>query len=536
MESCELNNKLMKKSFVGMWAVLAMGAWLVSSCTKNDNQVSPTPENEKSIVILYENDVHGTIEGYEKFAGLRDAIVQGDSAWVGTVSCGDYLQGGVVAAISHGRYVVDVMRKVGYHAITLGNHEFDYGGDHMIEALKYVNAPVVCANFFEYGADEPIYAPYVIRHYGDKKVAFVGVCTPSTMQSESYAFYDEKGNQLYDLRMEEVYTIVQEAVDKARGEGADYVVLLAHLGEVDKGDGVTSQSMTAATRGIDVVLDGHSHAVIEMQKLPNADGEMIPLSQTGTNFAYVGKLLIGKDGSISTTLMPTADMTYSNADVAFSIDSVKKEMEPIVQRKLAECSYDLTIMGEDGKRRVRTGETNIGDMIADAIRSNMGSDIGFTNGGGVRNSIPAGAITYGNVFNVLPNDNALVEIEVTGDMIVDMLAGATKMLPKESGNFPQVSGLRFTVHSVSHTVSDVQVLDKATGEYKAIDESASYTIATIDYCTTADYFAKQENVKVVRSTSLMVRDAVADYLENTLGGKVGSIYEKLQGRIIVVND
>jgi len=515
-----------------------MGGWLISSCQEYgiDNPVYPEPVKSKSIVVLYENDVHGAIEGYAKFAGLRDAISLGDTAWVATVSCGDYLQGGVSAAISHGRYVVDVMRKVGYHAVTLGNHEFDYGGPHMVELMPKLNAPVVCANFFEYGAAQPVYAPYVIKEYGKRKVAFVGVITPETMSAESYAFFDKDGNQLYDLKRQEVNTLVQQAVDQARGEGADYVVLLSHLGEQDKGDGVTSHSVMAATRGIDVVLDGHSHSVIEMQTVANADGKLVPISQTGTNFNYIGKLLIGNDGKITTTLVPTADMSYSNADVAFSIDSVKKEMEPIVQRKVAVSNYALTLLGEDGKRLVRSGETNIGDLVADAFRSNLSADIGLMNGGGIRNSIPAGTITYGNVFDVLPNDDNLLKLEASGAMIITMLQKSTSLLPKESGSFPQVSGLRFTAHSVSHTVSDVQVLDAATGEYQAIDEARNYTISVTQYCMSGGFYDTLKGAKIVENSPVLLRDAVSDYLEKTLNGDPGTTYEKPQGRITIVND
>ncbi len=525
----------MKQRFIWMSSVLLVGGWLISSCQENgiDNPVYPEPVKSKSIVVLYENDVHGAIEGYAKFAGYRDAILQGDTAWVATVSCGDYLQGGVSAAISHGRYVVDVMRKVGYSAVTLGNHEFDYGGPHMVELLPNIKAPLVCANFFEYGAEQPVYAPYVIKEYGQRKVAFVGVVTPQTMSSESYAFYDKDGRQLYDLKPKQVNTFVQQAVDQARGEGADYVVLLSHLGEQDKGDGITSHSVMAATRGIDVVLDGHSHSVIEMQTVANVDGKPVPISQTGTNFNYIGKLLISSDGHITTSLVATDGMNFSNADVAFSIDSVKKEMEPLVQRKVAVSNYALTILGEDGKRLVRSGETNIGDLIADAFRSKLNADIGLMNGGGIRNGIPAGTITYGTVFDALPNDNKLIKQEASGAMIIAMLQKCTSLLPKESGSFPQVSGLRFTAHTSSHTVSDVQVLDAATGQYQPIDESRNYTISVTEYSISGGFFDTLKDAKVVENSPILLRDAVSDYLEKALNGNPGTTYEKPQGRITI---
>ena len=136
---------------------------------------------QKSIVILYENDAHCGIDGYTKMAGLRDAIISADTAYVGAVCVGDFLQGNTTGAISKGQYIVDIMRHMDYHAITLGNHEFDYGVPRMVQLLEQVNAPVVCANLYEAGEPTPMFAPYVIHQYGDKKVAFVGAFTPETM-------------------------------------------------------------------------------------------------------------------------------------------------------------------------------------------------------------------------------------------------------------------------------------------------------------------------------------------------------------------
>ena len=209
----------------------------------------------------------------------------------------------MVGAISRGQYIVDIMSKMGYAAITIGNHEFDYGGPRMKELLQQVNAPVVCCNLFDYGATQTVYSPYTVCQYGDKRVAFVGVCTPETETAESYAFFDTDGSQLYDLRNEEVPALVQQAVDNARSEGTDYVVLLSHLGEAEKENAISSYSLVSKTAGIDVVLDGHSHATIEHHDVNNKDGQPVNVTQTGTQFAHVGKLLI-KDGQLTTTLIP----------------------------------------------------------------------------------------------------------------------------------------------------------------------------------------------------------------------------------------
>ena len=189
-----------------------------TGCSVHDNTVDDkNTEAKRSIVILYENDVHCAIDGYAGYVGLRDAINRADTAYTGLVSAGDFLQGDLSGAFSKGQYIVDIMKHVGYDAITLGNHEFDYKVDRMKELLPQIGAPVVCSNFFEYGGTQPVYQPYVIKQYGDKRIAYIGTLTPETMNSEGYSFFGTTGKQLYDLRTNQVYSLVQEAVDKARG-------------------------------------------------------------------------------------------------------------------------------------------------------------------------------------------------------------------------------------------------------------------------------------------------------------------------------
>ena len=507
---------------------------LLTACSDSDKSSSDS-DLSRSIVILYENDVHGGIDGYTKLAGLRDAIANSDTAWVATVSSGDFLQGSVSAAITKGQGVVDIMRSVGYDAVTLGNHEFDYLVPRMVELLPQLNAPIVCANFFEYGAVKPYYEPYVIKTFGNKKIAFVGACTPETMRSESYAFFDKDGKQIYDLKTNEVYSLVQAAADKARSEGADYVVLLSHLGEDKKETGIFSHGLVEATKGIDVVLDGHTHAVIEGDKVKNLDGKEIIVTQTGTQFANVGKLLITKDGQFFTQLIPTSEIPYESAAVTSATQKVKTDMESVVATKVATTDYDLVCKDADGKWLVRNRETNLGDLIADAYRQSMKADIGLQNGGGIRNGIAAGTITFGDVFNVLPNDNLMCKIKATGAQILAMLEKVTAKCPLDDGSFPQVSGIAFTIHNVSHKVSDVKVVD-ASGQYQPLDAAKTYTIATNDYYSQGGFYRTLQDCKLLESTATPCRDCVANYLKDTLGGKTGTAYANPQGRVTIKED
>lgn len=495
-----------------------------------------TSKAQKSIVILYENDVHCGIDGYAKMAGLRDAINSADTAYAAVVSVGDFLQGNTTGAISKGQYIVDIMRLMDYHAVTLGNHEFDYGVPHMKMLLGQIGAPVVCANFYETGEPQPVYAPYVIRQYGNKRVAFVGACTPETMMLEGYSFYDTNGIQLYDLKPKTFYQLIQQAVDQARAEGADYVVLLSHVGETPQSMGFSSHLLVNNTKGIDVVLDGHSHEIIEVAKATSLDGKQITVTQTGTQFETIGKLLITPDGRMTTQLIKPADIPYENAHVAAATDSIRQAVKAVTSKVVAHSDYTLVVSDENRQWIIRGRETNAGDLVADAYRHAMKADIGFENGGGIRNDINAGDITYGDIIGMLPYDNTLRRVAVTGQQLKDMLTRCTAMVPVLDGNFPQCSGLRFVIHSKSHTVSDIEVL-QTDGSYAPLDLNHTYSVALTSYNHEGGgFFDCFKKCPVLFESTLRYYEALSDYLTNVLGGSTGTAYAQPQGRIRIVED
>ncbi len=530
----------MKKSMYGnllrAWTASVL-AVLAVGCTNDNDEVSPVPQPvQKSIVILYENDVHCGIDGYTKYVGLRDAIVKADTSYVGLVSCGDFLQGALPGAISHGQYIVDIMKKVGYDAITLGNHEFDYLVPQMMKMLPQIGAPVVCTNFYDMGKKEFVYPGYVIKSYGDKKIAFVGTLTPETMRSEGYAFFDKNQNKIYDLCTDKVYSLVQEAVDKARGEGADYVVVLSHLGEAASETGINSHGLVEATNGIDVVLDGHTHSVIPCDMAINKDGKMIPVTQTGTQFANVGKLWISPDGTFHTMLIPDAENPYTNAAITATVDSIKALLDKATNEKMASSDYDLPAKDADGAWIVRNQETALGNIVADAFRTHLDAEIGLMNGGGLRNGIKAGTISYGDVFSVLPNDNKMCLITATGAEIKAMLTKCTEKWPQLDGSFPQLSGMRFTLHTQRHEVTDVEVYDKKSATYQPLHVDSTYTIATNDYYYGGGFYRTLQNCPLIRASDLWSRDMLAKYLKETLQGVVPERYQGTEGRINLIND
>lgn len=508
----------------------ALTAW---SCPALGGNGLTAASSQKSLVILFEGDTHCAVSGYSRFAGLRDAIVRADTAHVVTVSLGDFMVGGALGAISKGGYIIDIMRSVGYDVITIGNHEFDYGGENMKRLLGGLGVPVTCVNFYDNGAAAPVYAPYIVKEYGGKRVAFVGALAPETMHLQRHAFYDDNGQLLYDLHAGDLYRLVQQAVDKARSEGhADYVVLLSHIGEKEA-MGVSSHRLISATRGIDAVIDSHSHTVVESERVLNADGKAVVVTQAGAKMAHVGKLIIAGDGAVSAGLIAVDDIAYESNKVTAEVDRVRLEAKAESEKVVCATDYDLTVADADGVPLVRHQETNAGDLVTDAFRIEMNAEIGLQTGNSFVKNIAAGRVTYGDIVAMLPYENSMSVISVTGQQLLDMLAKCTRNAPENDSQFPQVSGMRYTVHTATHTVAGVEVLDKNTGGYSPLDPQRVYTVATSSYYKGGGFYNMLKDCPVVRATTLVVRNVVIGYMSNTLGGSLGVSYRAPQGRITV---
>lgn len=521
-----------KLAIIGL---LLSGSTVFASCTFEEDNPTSTVELQKSIVILFESDSHCEVSGYTKLAGLRDAINQSDTAWAGVVCCGDFLQGGPVGAVSKGKYITDIMKAVGYDVVTVGNHEFEFGGANMGNLLSQLGVPVVCANFFRYGESKPVFPAYTIHQYGDKRVAFIGILTPETIKTQQFAFFDSDGKQLYDLTGDGLTELVQQIVDEVRAERTDYVVVLSHVGE--KSDiALTSYDLIKDTCGIDVVLDGHTHTPVPSAYVNNLDGKPVLVAQSGNKFKNIGKLVIQSNGELSTTLLKTEDVAEESRSVSEVIETVNAEVKSMTSKVLCHSGYPLISLSEDGKTLSTVQETAIGDLVADAYRDYYQADISLQHGMSLSKDIAAGDITMQDMFNLMPFEDQLYLIEVKGDLLQKTLVRCTKSLPLTEKYFPQCSGLKYTIHMKSDVVTDVMVLDRASGEYKPLDLEKNYQVALGVFYSSLGFYGMLKDCKVIKFETTTTRDALVKYLFMTLNGELGDGYKSAQGRITILDD
>jgi len=523
------------------------------------------------IVVLYTNDVHCALSdklGYAGLAAYKKAMQQTNS-YVALVDCGDAVQGGPIGTLSKGSYLVDVMNEVGYDYASFGNHEFDYGMNALQSLVSAAKYQYLCCNLSYTGTDGKGltgYKPYAIATYGNVKIAYVGVDTPESFtKSTPTYFQDEGGKYVYSFaegnKGADLYASVQKSVDAAKAEGANYVVLLAHLGTDSSSAPWMSTDVIANTTGIDVVLDGHSHSTIPSQEVKAKDGKTVLLSSTGTKLAAIGKLTITAAGKLTTELV--TDYTEKDADTTAFIKTITDKFDKILSVVVAKSSVDLTTKAADGTRAVRNRETNLGDLCADAYRIMGSADIAFVNGGGIRADIAEGDITYGQIINVHPYSNELRVCEATGQEIKDALEWASrnttgltsdgKNALGEMGGFLQVSGLKYTIDTSvkssavgddknnfvkvdgAYRVKDIQVLQK-NGTYAPLDLTKTYKLAGHNYMLESggDGINMFKDNKFLTIEPMLDNQVLINYIKDSLGGVVPASYTYPQGRITVL--
>ena len=509
-------------------AAMAVGAPAASACWTGE---------KSEVTILYTNDVHTYIDKqapeltYAAIAALKQSY-QDAGKKVLLVDAGDHVQGTAYGSMDQGASIIELMNAAGYDAATPGNHEFDYGMDRAKELMRDADFPYLSCNWVDLRTNLRVLPEIKVFVRGGVRIAFVGITTPETFTKSTPAYFMNKAQTkyIYDILGGEdgqkLYSAVQKAVDKAKCL-ADVVIGLGHLGVDPSSSPWTSEEVIAHTTGFDAFIDGHSHTVMENKQVADASGRLVTLTQTGSYFANVGEMTIAPDGTISTRLVST----YDQEDVAVAAEQAAwvSSVDEMLGEKIAVADTKFYITDPaTGKRRIRSGETNLGDFVADGIYTyfneveQLHCDIAIMNGGGIRTDVAAGYWTFKTCKQVSPFGNVACLMSVTGKQIQDALEFAARFAGaegKENGGFLQVAGATYEIHTdIPNTVQtddknvwigsatgtprvqNVKIYDRHTGTYEPLDLAKTYALAGMNYTlrNLGDGFAMFDGAELIK--------------------------------------
>ena len=509
-------------------AAMAVGAPAASACWTGE---------KSEVTILYTNDVHTYIDKqapeltYAAIAALKQSY-QNAGKKVLLVDAGDHVQGTAYGSMDEGASIIELMNAAGYDAATPGNHEFDYGMDRAKELMRDADFPYLSCNWVDLRTNLRVLPEIKVFVRGGVRIAFVGITTPETFTKSTPAYFMNKAQTkyIYDILGGEdgqkLYSAVQKAVDKAKCL-ADVVIGLGHLGVDPSSSPWTSEEVIAHTTGFDAFIDGHSHTVMENKQVADASGRLVTLTQTGSYFANVGEMTIAPDGTISTRLVST----YDQEDPAVAAEQAAwvNTVDDMLGEKIAVADTKFYITDPaTGKRRIRSGETNLGDFVADGIYTyfneveQLHCDIAIMNGGGIRSDEDAGYWTFKTCKQVSPFGNVACLMSVTGKQIQDALEFAARFAGaegKENGGFLQVAGATYEIHTdIPNTVQtddknvwigsatgtprvqNVKIYDRANGTYVPLDENKTYALAGMNYTlrNLGDGFAMFDGAELIK--------------------------------------
>ena len=515
-----------------------------TAATKEPEVMTEEATMAGKTVILHTNDVHGAVEGYAYIAQLK-ADYEAKGAEVILVDAGDYSQGKTYVSVTKGADAVTMMNAAGYDVVTLGNHEFDYGYAQLKENMSKAKFKVVCADVFNEDGTPIFDANYTYTTKSGVKVGFFGMETPETQTKANPALI--KG-----LTFATGDAFTKAATDQVAAlKDADVVICLAHLGVDSESAPYRSTDLYAAVKGIDFIIDGHSHTVMTKGEKDE------PIQSTGTAFANIGVIVIDNATKKieSNSLFEIKEDTAKDATVAAAAKTIVDRVD--AEYGVVFAKSEVTLNGAKAPNGNRDSETNNGDLITDAMiwkvmqnKEGLTVDadhvVAITNGGGIRAAIEPGDVTKKDINTVLPFGNTVVTIYITGEELLEVLEASTYSLPV--GGFPQVAGINYTISTAVAYDANAETYPASTyygpksinrvtinsingKEFKADD---TYAVVTNDFSAAGGdtYYAfKAATAKF--DTGIPLDEAVMEYVTTELKGVIGAQYAAPQGRILL---
>ena len=521
-----------------------------------------------NLVILHTNDVHGRavpdpaggVLGYAAIAQYKkDMEAKGDAVLL--LDVGDATQGLPLVNLSQGQTAIQFMNAAGYMALTPGNHEFDWGTDNLKRLAGEAQFPILAANITDHLSGELVFeANKIFEMNNGLKVGVFGLTTPETLTKA----HPDKVRGLDILQGDKLYEAAQQQVDELKAAGADVIVLMSHLGMDEESAPNRSTDLLEKVQGIDLLIDGHSHTLLEKGETIG-DTLVVSTGSYGQNLGVVTydgeKWTASQFNSIKKSAVVDVDGTAYSALLTAPLDqevlALVDGVNAAVQEELSKvfAKTDVLLNGERDPGN-RTMETNLGDFATDAIlwaaKQALGDQVqaAVTNGGGIRASIAAGDISMNDMKTVFPFGNQVAVLEVKGSELLEALEAATHAAPKASGAFPQVAGIAFTLDTTVPYENGEQYPDSTyyapakPGSRVTIqsiggqpfDPEAIYTIATNDFTAAGGdtYYAfRYPNATSGYQTGVSLEDALVNFITTQLGGVVGADYAEPQGRITI---
>ena len=505
------------------------------------------------LVILHTNDSHGRIKEDGTSMGMSAVKYlanryENAGASVLILDAGDTLHGLPIVTASRGESAVNVMNAVGYSAMAPGNHDFNYGYEHILELEEEMNFPVLAANVTYEADGSLVFGDHIVITCGEYTIGVFGMATPETVTKTN------PNNVVgLDFNEDNLAGIAQAQCDELKELGCDIVICLAHLGDDVSSTPYRSTDVLEQVTDIDLWIDGHSHSVL------NDDGEAHLVN--GTLVASTGEYtknigVVTYDGAeFDAGLVHYADLcnTYEqDGEIITEFYGYDPEITALVQNYYDEMmEFYSEVVGQtdvllNGTREfVRTQETNLGDLAADAILAAApNADFALTNGGGIRANIEIGDITRYDLFTVFPFGNMVATVELTGAQIVYILEAATHACPGIDGAFPQVSGITFEIHTYieyegeyANPTNPGSRIQNVCINGEPIDLDATYVMATNDFLAAGgDTYAilaeNFENSGILIGINL--EDALINYIQNIDDNCAG--YAEPAGRIVIVDE
>lgn len=467
------------------------------------------------ITIFHFNDTHSRVEegpydgmGLAKLSAFIKAE-RSNNENVLVFDAGDTFHGQTIATLVQGESIARIMNGIGVDAMAPGNHDFNYGQARLLELDEETDYPILAANVLKNGA--PILTPYTFFDVADLRIAVFGIATPETT-------YKTHPDNVRGLDFLDPVDAAKELVPQLR-EQADVVIGIVHLG-VDPDSFHTSTRLAKEVPGIDLLIDGHSHTTLEEGLW---EGETL-IVQAGEYDKNLGKVTLRVQGS--TTNLTASIITKEEAEgitpdpaVTAIISEVKESIEAMTSEVIG--STRVTLNGERGD--VRAGETNLGNLITDAVLDATGADIVITNGGGIRASIPQGQITVGDVITVLPFGNYIITKEIAGADILAALEHGIDSYPETKGAFPHVAGIEVVFDG---TAQPGNRLISVTLDGQPLDPEETYVLATNDFMAAGgDEYTMFTQAPVVGNFDGL-DEILIEYIQKT-----GSVAPQVDGRM-----